>query len=217
MNIFNKRKILIIAILLSIILLPVKSNAGLQANKGGKSKESTSISNFFSQIRAMDSTGGTLAVDESYGIDCHMAKNTEWGTAAIMSASPFGTAPSGQSSESTTGNTSGIYQMADNHPEFVAGIYNNTNTNNTVNLSNSEAKYKNNYTNTTKYSITGDGIIETDKWKGAGNYSFVTSSSPVFIRSYIMFGYSNHSGSGTTNKNARLSRGCSLWHRTLIH
>ena len=96
--------ILILVIACIISLFPVNVYAGLQANKGGTSLKNTTADAFFKAIRAMESEYGTLAkksnisstdyTDSSKnGIDCHMMKNTEYGTVAILAASGYGNKP----------------------------------------------------------------------------------------------------------------------------
>ena len=202
----NKIIIFTIIMLITIMIVPIKAY-GLQANKGGTSKKSTTISDFFSLIRGMESPTGTLAVEadtesKKNGIDCHMAKNTEWGTAALMAASIYGAGSTiiktSSDSFSTTGNESGVYQMGDGTYEYVAGIYNNTSNSYNANLVNADAKYKNNYTSSTP--IAGDAL--ECKW---GGYSaWVDASSPVFKRSYGgLFGFSNSFGTSNSAYGSR--------------
>lgn len=209
------RKIGIIMVLfIIVVMMQNKTYAALQANKGGTSlKSRTTADEFFKGIRAMEASGGTLGKNANYnaegrtdyidtsenGLDCHMAKNTEWGTAAMLSASAYGSAPRGTSSASTTGNESGVYQMADAIWEFVATSYENTsNTYNKV-IKNADGRYFNLYKSQT--SIPGDATTETAGWLGATNSNFVNASYPVFLRGYnnyvrigYLFGYGNSVG-----------------------
>ena len=70
--------------------------------------------------------------------DTHLMKNSEWGAVADLSASQYGVIPAinnvnnagGQSykdnkNQSTTGNTTGIYDMNGGAQEYVAGYYDN--------------------------------------------------------------------------------------------
>ena len=211
----TNKLIITMLILLAIILVPNTANAALQANKGGTSLVNTYASNFFKGIRQMETANGTLGVTSSIdtetsyldssknGIDCHMAKNTEWGTAAMLAASVYGTAPSGQSNASTTGNETGIYQMADGKWEYVAGIYSKDSYSYDVGIIKAaDERYRNLYTSET--SIAGDATLQTKNWYSASNASFVTSASPVFLRSYsALFGYDRSYGSGYSNYTSR--------------
>lgn len=215
----------IILIIMMILITNSVQAAGYQANKGGKSKVNTIISAFFKGIRDMEASGGTLglsatistsnfsdvtptsATTKKNGIDCHMAKNTEWGTAAMLSASIYGSAPSGISSASTTGNESGIYQMADGKYEYVAGIYyepTTTNSSYRTNIVAAADYYKNIYTSETKYSIAGDGILETDNWLDTSLCGFFSSSNPVFRRGIkALFGYNSFTGASNSFHTSR--------------
>ena len=113
--------ILIILVIAFTILMPVKVQAGLQANKGGTALYTKTASEFFELIRTMETgTLGKENVGATDGIDCHMAKNTEWGGALILSAcSRYGKAP-GTSSGSTTRNESGVYDFVTEQREYTA-------------------------------------------------------------------------------------------------
>ena len=80
---------------------------------------------------------------------------------------------------STTGNIYGIYDMAGGLFEYVMGVYNKTTGNSgftTTTFPNE--KYYNNYTATT---YQGHALTETQGWYN-DIYSFVSSSSPWFVR-----------------------------------
>lgn len=176
--------ILMAIAIISVIAMPNKSNAGLQANKGGTSLVNTRANDFFKTIRRMEAQYGTLGknaqlndkyVDTSAnGIDCHMALNTEFGTAGILSYSRYGSVPK-SSSDTTTGNASGIYQLGYGKFEYVAGI--GTSTNNYMNvIANADSRYYNKYTAST--GIAGDGM-----GKFGNARAWPSSSSPILFRS----------------------------------
>ena len=209
------RKILVI-MALAVIAIPLTSNAGFQSNKGGTSYTVTNsiyANVLFDGIRKMETEGGTLGLTADLqpttyldttgnGLDCHMAKNTEWGTAAMLAASIYGEAPSGQSEESTTGNDSGIFQMANGNGlggknskghELVAGIF-NTSSQYISTIKNADQRYYDLYTDST--SKPGDATTETSGWKGATQSAFVGGSYSIFQRDYKgLFGFYHHSGS----------------------
>ena len=86
--------------------------------------------------------------------------------------------------------------MAGGEYEYVAGIYNTSNSYNTY-IYNADAKYKNVYSSSTASEayIPGDATYETAKWKGAASARFVSSGSPVFERSRNgVFGFGDNSG-----------------------
>ena len=206
----KKRKALSI-ITLSIITICMFSgrvNAAVQSRPNVKSLTSTTANDFFEKIRKMEAEGGTLGksaniqettyLDTSNnGVDVHMAKNTEWGAAAMLAASAYGSAPSGKSDATTTGNATGIYQMADGTFEYVAGIYDTSNQYMSK-LKTADDRYVDKYTD--NVSKRGDATLETKGWKNSSS-AFVSSSSPVFVRSYTaLFGVSSDVGySGSLN------------------
>lgn len=204
MKIKNVKKYLVI-ILISMILFiinPTFSQAALQANKGGKSL-STNANNFFKGMREMETYGGTLGksanldtttyLDSSKnGIDVHMILNTEWGTAAMLAASKYGSAPSGRSDASTTGNESGLYQMANSPCEFVAGIKDYSNDYIST-IKSADPRYYNVYT--TAYHIDGDGMDECRYWLDSHAVGTADKSRPIYARGFnSLFGFTSDPG-----------------------
>ena len=166
MNIKSKKILIVmIAAILSIIAIPNGAHAGLQANKGGTSLVKTTANNFFIAIRKMETQYGTLGKNAildtmtyldstENGIDCHMALNTEFGTVGILAYSEYGMLPT-QSNDTTTGNSSGIYQLGYGEKEYVAGIF--TSTNNYTNaIGEADNRYFNEYSSNNP--INGDGM-----------------------------------------------------------
>ncbi len=166
MNIkIKKLLIIMIAAILSIIAMPNRAHAGLQANKGGTSLTNVTANGFFVSIRRMESQYGTLGKNAVFdkttyvdstgnGIDSHMALNTEFGTAGILAYSEYGTIPT-SSNDTTTGNASGIYQLGYGKYEFVAGIYSSTNSYTDI-IGKANGRYYNKYAS--NKSIPGDGM-----------------------------------------------------------
>lgn len=196
-----KKKKLMMVIMALMLIITAKSTYAMQSRPDGTSKTNVYANYFFTEIRKMESTvlglptnfDTTTWLDSSgNGVDVHMAKNTEWGTAAMLSASAYGTAPSGQSSATTTGNATGVYQMADRTWEYVAGIWDASN-DYMSNIRGANSRYYDLYTNQT--SISGDATTETAGWKGASLRNFINGSQPVFIRCWgALFGYYNSYG-----------------------
>ena len=221
---FNKKLILSIIIVLAIILINGNVHAvGGQAS-GTLSLYSKTVSYFFELIRAMESPTGTLGVDSnintttyvdssSNGIDCHLEKNTEYGTITLLAASEYGNATSTDSASTAIGAT-GVFQMNNGNREYVANTWssaeNGTATTNSFNgaLTSADARYVNKYYGTKDnftsrgYVIKGDGLIQTDGW--GGDYFFVTSGYPVFYRGDDgLFGYDYNYGHSISNNGAR--------------
>ena len=207
------KKIIITIIIATMILLQSQVFAtGGQASGTNDSVYNKTVSYMFELIRTMETSTGTLGkssnidttnyVDSSgNGIDCHLEKNTEYGTITILAASEYGNKSSNDTT-STGANKTGVFQMNNGKVEYVANTLQDTpesakraNTYNRA-LTNADSRYVNEYKSTTKYSIPGDGILETDGWGGSTN--FVTTASPVFARGhYGFFGYNY--GSGNAN------------------
>lgn len=195
MNIKSKKILIImIAAILSIIAMPNRAHAGLQANKGGKSLVNVTANGFFVSMRRMESQYGTLGKSAVFdqttyvdstgnGIDSHMALNTEFGTAGILAYSEYGTIPT-NSKDTTTGNASGIYQLGYSNYEYVAGIYSSTNSVTNI-IGKADGRYYNKYASST--SIPGDGMGKLGFSAVYPNYS----SSPIIIRSNGGILYSN--------------------------
>lgn len=186
MNIKSKKILIImIAAILSIIAMPNRAHAGLQANKGGTSLVNLNANTFFKEIRKMETQYGTLGKNAildtttyldstKNGIDCHMALNTEFGTAGILAYSEYGYVPT-NSKDTTTGNASGIYQLGYGKQEYVAGIYSSTNSYTNI-IGKADGRYYNKYDSST--SIPGDGM-----GKLGFSASYPNSSDPIIGRS----------------------------------
>jgi len=152
----SKRKILImiaLVILLIVALSTIVQAGGLKSEPSGTRLVNRTAMEFFTLIRSMQSPTGTLGVSSEDGnkINCHMSKNTEWGTAAILSASKYGVVPSGNAS--TTGNNTGVFKMGGSW-EYVAGVYEGSALVNDAN--NNYDKYVNRYSS--HIGINGDGL-----------------------------------------------------------
>lgn len=214
-----KKKILLIPISAIILgtMFTTTVQAALQSRPGVKSLTGKEANYFFEEIRKMEAEGGTLGknanidmsengsyLDSSNnGLDVHMAKNTEWGTAAMLSASAYGEAPTGRSDASTTGNATGIYQMADGTYEYVTGIY-NTSYQYMSKIKEADGRYRDEYTGTgTTFAKAGDAT-KLERWKGASHSTFVHPGYPVFSRSITaLFGYSNSYGTSLNGTGTR--------------
>ena len=202
---FSKKLFLSIIVVLAILFMHKNVYA-----VGGQASSTSSlyfkeVSYFFELIRAMETPTGTLGknsnintttyIDSSgNGIDCHLEKNTEYGTITLLAASEYGNAISTDSTSTGLGST-GVFQMNNGKYEYVANTYssekNGTPTTDTYNgaLTRADSRYVNRYYGS-KHSITGDGLIETDGW--GGNTSFVSSDYPVFKRGASnLFTYEN--------------------------
>lgn len=178
----------ILSLIVLMLLLPNVVNAGgLKAEKptnGIKCLTGVSLSNFFTLIKQMQSSTGTLGVaSDAKKIDCHMAKATEWGTAAMLGISKYGNAPkydsSGNATSSTTGNNTGVFEMAAGR-EWVAGVYEGRIP------TGIDEKYFNVYTSTID-AIPGDALkTSTGYVSGYGNPYAPQGSYPYLSRSNLL-------------------------------
>ena len=136
MNIKKQKIIMVIIAILSIIVMPNMSQAGLQANKGGTRLTNITSNNFFIAIRKMETQYGTLGKNAildtttyldstKNGIDSHMILNTEFGTIGILAYSEYGNKPN-STDNSTTKNESGVYNLINGY-KAVSGIFSSTN------------------------------------------------------------------------------------------
>lgn len=206
-----RKKLIITIIIATILLLQSKVFAtGGQASGTNDLAKNRTVSYFFELIRSMETSTGTLGkasninttnyVDSSgNGIDCHLEKNTEYGTITILAASDFGS-----KENCTAANNTGVIISNGNQWEVVANTLQESPTSDKISnsynraLINADSRYVDEYKNTTKYSIPGDGIIETDGW--GGNKNFIDSTRPVFKRRVNgFFGYANDTGSAYFN------------------
>lgn len=237
----SKEKVLTIligTILLLAILIPIKSNAALQAN--GSASTQKTISQWMSEIREMESLGGTLGLDGhsllyqetenddnlpvSNNLDIHMQKNTEYGAMAILSSSSYGkSTPVHETSDgslsTTTGNKSGVYMNIYNYnqkekvAEWVcAGSFDYDNF--FPLFKKASQKYKDYYKGGSDvpyvYRI-GDAITETKGWHGSTKSNWMTyGHTSGLLRAYSgsIFSYEGSSRGYTNGGDADLRR---LW------
>ena len=190
MNIKKQKIIMVIIAILSIIVMPNMSQAGLQANKGGTRLTNITSNNFFIAIRKMETQYGTLGknaildtttyIDSvENGIDSHMILNTEYGTIAILAKSKYGQ-DSSSSNDTTTGHESGVFRLGGYGSgystvyENVAGIYTSTNEYTNI-IGNADARYYNKYDS--EISKPGDAMGIFTRWK-----NYPSSSNPILRR-----------------------------------
>ncbi|MCI8640546.1 MAG: hypothetical protein HFJ59_01535 [Clostridia bacterium] len=132
-KIIRKSFITIMIALILIIMMVVKSEAGLQANPNTHYKKQLLIDDWMVEIRNMEKIGESMGLSEelnedltskngSNNIDVHLMRSTEYGAIAILSASGYGNPQTLQEStiKTTTGNKTGIY-FSENNAEIVAG------------------------------------------------------------------------------------------------
>ena len=173
----------------------------------------------------MNDSGNTygLNTDDSK-VDPHMMKNTEWGAVAYLAQSKYGknsevsiddnssyytgggsgTSYRTNTAQSTTENTTGIYDMSGGAWEYVAGYVGNGGSYGSS-LVNAPARYKDtysSYTAPTSGGHYGDAAWETSSSSSSSNgswysdYSYFPGSGSFFVRGGV---YDNGSNAGLFN------------------
>lgn len=191
--------IISILIVLFTIILTTKTQANYQSiYQSSTSKYKKERANdWINKIRNMESDGEVMGLTEtkqddtlltngsSNNIDVHMAKNTEWGAMAILSASTeYGKQGegtnryvySGSGLKTTTGNVYGIYITS--NPVWTAAGGNDF-INNTM-----DSRYIDRYDAGTKETKPGDALLE---WHEKTYQTFLNS---------VTYGYTRGESSG---------------------
>lgn len=158
-------------------------------------------------IYGWNSQNGTLLntgdiIDDNNNFDTHLMKNVEWGSVTYLAQSKYGInnkisantsqiSGNGGISSTTTGNETGIYDMAGQNSEFVSAYFYSTTDNYTLdkytNMVKFDDKYKDKYTAYTSDKF-GEAIYETSSKSAlkngwyASETTFINSSSPFFVR-----------------------------------
>lgn len=168
------------------------SMAGYQSRPEGKRPQGVVYANDkFVNARKMEAKDGVLGLDAQIdetsfldvsinknGLDCHMAKNTEWGTTIMLAKSSYGKSDYGKSkNDSTTGNATGVNLMC-NNSYYVSGIFEDFDDSTDAYMNkirNADSRYFNLYP---KYNsdtfILGDAFELSSKALGPGTYSMLS-------------------------------------------
>lgn len=212
MNIKSKKLLVVFAVaLIATVIAPIRSNAGLQANKGGTSLTYTTASQFFDGMRKMEIQYGTLGknavLDDKYldttnnGIDVHMALNTEWGTVALLTDSAFGVGKGVLGTSTSTGNESGICGLGNGVTEFVAGLRKNaTPVSEIKNICNADSRYCNMYASENEIKI-GDAL--ECKWGSGSSSGFTMYGRKTRYDKKSIFNYIKFNGGKDSNCTSR--------------
>ena len=144
----------------------------------------------------------TYALSYASDLESHMLKNSEWGAVAYLTESKYGrngeevainendTFYTGggidndyvlNTSQSSTGNVYGIYDLAGNAWEYVAAAYSQQSSIDTLNGSN---KYGTVYsgTNAKEGYKYGDATYETSGWHGDDSKFWINNDWPFWVR-----------------------------------
>ena len=196
--------------LATILLNTMEVQATLQANPNTQYKKADTPTNWMTNFRKMEETGGAMGLSEtlnadltsssgSNNIDVHMMRTTEYGAIAILSASGYGNSKTLQNStiKTTTGNKTGV-DLSGGNWEFNAGGVEN------YIFSGVNKKYYDTYTTARNSARVGDALGERTNngcqgWHSASNSVWVYGSYPYFIRGYggvFSFNYNNSNAYG---------------------
>lgn len=183
-----------ILILILFLLIPIYSNAALQAN--GNAGKTDTLDGWMLSIRKMEETGGTLGLNDrinttnltstlstSNNLDIHLQKNTEYGAMAILSASAYGNQAKIENGGTTTGNKTGIYMYINRERVAVLSYASSS-----AYTSEANSKYINKYTSNDLETNFGVGdSMNIALWHGGGTLNYgnpVPSSRFGMLRSY---------------------------------
>ena len=203
----------LIILLVTILLNTSEVQATLQANPNTHYKKADTPTNWMTNFRKMEETGGAMGLSEtlnadltsssgSNNIDVHMMRTTEYGAIAILSASGYGNSQTLQSSatKTTTGNKTGVYFSGANFEFNAGGLENRI-------FSGVNKKYYDTYTIDRSSARVGDALGEKtnngcQKWHNTNYYSWTTGAGSndehcYFIRGnggIFSFSFSSPSG-----------------------
>ena len=177
------------------------SSTAPRVKPGVSSLTSITVANMYSAGKLFRSTDYITSngINQS---DSHMMKNIEWGAVAYLKQSNYGlgitdiginsgrnitgggseTSYKTNTSQSTTGNITGVYDMSGGAWEYVMGNYNKTAGSSGLTVSTIPAEHIDIYSGTSvAASHLGDALGETAGWY-SDNEFFVNSSFPWFKR-----------------------------------
>ncbi len=175
-----------------------EQNGKFQANPNTQYTKIDSATNWITNIRKMESAGGTMGLNETFnsdltpssrsnGIDVHMIKTTEYGAMAILSASEYGNPSNEQSITTTTGNETGV-MLNTSYYEWTAGGGSSF-------ISGVNKKYLDIYTTSNTSAKVGDALgtatasnpgcagwhqASYSSWLYDGNYGFPRGDGGIF-------------------------------------
>lgn len=188
--------VIVMMTLTLMIMMVVKSEAGLQANPNTHYRKESNTTYWATGIRNMEKLGEAMGLNEilntnltpqsdSNDIDVHFMRSTEYGAIAILSASGYGNPQILKQStiKTTTGNKTGVY-FSGEHWEWVSGGLETI-------PAGGHSRYYDTYTSIQDSARVGDalGNVTTSNpgcagWHSASNAHWVAGSSPYFLHGY---------------------------------
>lgn len=204
----NTLKIMIISFI--ALLLYCTNSYGVESGtvrmqiNGGAAWTNINISESYAECESLNSPTSTLGTS---ALQAHLTTDADWSAMAIFSVSQYGGATS-NNPETTTGNSSGIYNVASNWTQST-GILSTANKNSTPYISGlfnedgSVKKYIKQWSPTraeTNFVGFQDSSSQgTYGWMGATTYWGTSTSYPVSTKNglfTVFFGYSGISSGG---------------------
>ena len=201
----------LIIMLATILLNTMEVQATLQANPNTHYKKADTPTNWMTNFRKMEETGGAMGLSEtlnadltsssgSNNIDVHMMRTTEYGAIAILSASGYGNSKTLQNStiKTTTGNKTGVYFSGTNWEYCAGGLEKNI-------FSGVNKKYYDTYTTESSSARVGDALGDKTNngcqgWHGNSRFSWPYYGTPFLMRGLDgMFSFQSTNGFGDSS------------------
>lgn len=205
-------------------LYDTDSRITINANK--KSLANKNISTMFNDINSITSKYDIYGFNSTNKtiLDTHLSKNREWAALSYLTQSKYGLCNydscneleknenqitggnnyTQNTSQSTTGNIYGVYDINGGVEEYVMGNYQNTKNSLDGFTTLPESKYIDTYTTEENYSNNNlqHALIETNILFNNGNGNFITSTNNWLTR-HNLFSYQNNTGAANTTVGSR--------------
>lgn len=193
----EKIKYINIIMILTILLLTIKSNAAMEMKPGTSAWTNITVSESYQQCYDLRNSDTTLGKNT---LDPHLTLNSDWATVSYLAASAYGkidgkdygsrTLIDGGEYNTTTGNASGVINFGNTITQ-TSSIYQNISNEYMGNLiNNKESKYVEAIDDMTSIDNTkGKAIAEVRGWFGASTYNPYS----MVMRRYIFGTYDSYS------------------------
>lgn len=170
----NKIKCISFIMIVTIMLLTIKSNAAMAIKPGTTTWTSINVSDSYAQCYNLRNADSTLGANQ---LDPHLTLNKDWGAVAYLAISTYGSVNSstlptttinGTSYTTTNGNATGVMDMGKDYTQTSSLKSDYEEENNYANLVNNvNSKYVEILPNSLIYANTlGQAINETKSWWG---------------------------------------------------
>lgn len=193
----EKIKYINIIMILTILLLTIKSNAAMEIKPGTNAWTNITVSESYQQCYDLRNSDTTLGKNT---LDPHLTLNSDWATVSYLAASAYGqinnsnngsqTTIDGKRYNTTTGNASGVINFGKTITQ-TSSIYQNISNEYMGNLiNNKESKYVESIDDMTSIDNTkGKAIAEVRGWFGASTYN----PYGIVLRQWMFGSYDSYS------------------------